>query len=341
MKTKDFDYYLPKHLIAQHPTQKRSDSKMMSINTTRKSVEHKKFSDISSMLSENDVLVLNNTKVIPARLFGVKKDTGAKIEALILRIDDNICECLVKNAKVVKESTVIIFDDQLLIGECINVQDDGIRVFKMISDIPIIEVLNKIGEIPLPPYVKKDNQDTSRYQTVYATKEGSSAAPTAGLHFTNELLDECQKKGVKIAYVTLHIGLGTFKPVEVEEIKQHKMHTEFYEINRINADLISQAKREGKRIICVGTTSARVLETVANKHADIVEDYGYSEIFIYPGYEFKAVDALITNFHLPKSTLLMMISAFAGLDFTKEVYQIAVNNDYRFFSFGDSMFLYR
>jgi S-adenosylmethionine:tRNA ribosyltransferase-isomerase len=341
MKTNEFDYNLPKHLIAQHPTQKRSESKMMSINITSEEIEHKHFSDIVSILNENDVLVLNNTKVIPARLFGLKQETGAKIEVLILKIDGNICECLVRNAKAVKKSTIVVFDEQLLYGECILVKEDGIRVFNMVSKKPILEVLDKIGKIPLPPYVKEDDQDKSRYQTVYATREGSSAAPTAGLHFTNELLDVCKIKGVTIAYVTLHIGLGTFKPVEVDEIEQHVMHTEYYEIDQFNATLISNAKKNSQRIICVGTTSARVLETVANKYNDIIEDFGYSDIFIYPGYKFKAVDALITNFHLPKSTLLMMISAFAGLDLTKKAYQIAVNNDYRFFSFGDSMFLYR
>jgi S-adenosylmethionine:tRNA ribosyltransferase-isomerase len=341
MKTKEFDYNLPKHLIAQHPTQKRSESKMMSINISSEEIEHKQFSDIVSMLNENDVLILNNTKVIPARLFGVKQETGAKIEVLILKIDGTICECLVRNAKAVKKSTIVVFDEKLLLGECIMVKEDGIRVFNMVSKKPILEVLDIIGKIPLPPYVKEDDQDKSRYQTVYATKEGSSAAPTAGLHFTNELLKMCENKGVKIAYVTLHIGLGTFKPVEVDEIEQHVMHTEYYEIDQINATLISDAKKNSQRIICVGTTSARVLETVANKYDDIIVDCGYSDIFIYPGYKFKAVDALITNFHLPKSTLLMMISAFAGLDLTKKVYQIAINNDYRFFSFGDSMFLYR
>lgn len=341
MKTNEFDYNLPKHLIAQHPTQKRSESKMMSINITNEKIEHKQFSNIVSMLNENDVLVLNNTKVIPARLFGVKKETGAKIEVLVLKIDGNVCECLVRNAKAVKKSTIVVFDERLLYGECILVKEDGIRVFNMVSKKPILEVLDEIGKIPLPPYVKEDDQDKSRYQTVYATREGSSAAPTAGLHFTNELLDMCRNKGVTIAYVTLHIGLGTFKPVEVDDIEQHVMHTEYYEIDQANAALISTAKENNQRIICVGTTSARVLETVANKYDGIVEDYGYSDIFIYPGYKFKAVDALITNFHLPKSTLLMMISAFAGLDLTKKAYQIAVNNDYRFFSFGDSMFLYR
>ncbi len=341
MKINEFDYYLPKELIAQHPSKVRSESRMMAINVKEQSVEHRMFSDIKDYLKKGDVLVLNDTKVMPARLFGTKKETGAKIEILILKIDGDSCECLVRNARAVKMDTVITFDDSLLTGRCIGIKKDGVRILKMESKLPLMDVLHQIGEIPLPPYIKEANQDTSRYQTVYAKNEGSSAAPTAGLHFTDTLLEECKQKGVKLAFVTLHIGLATFKPVEVDNIEDHKMHTEFYQIDEENATIITNAKNEGGRVISVGTTSARVLETVASKHGTIIDTQGYSDIFIYPGYDFKIVEALITNFHLPKSTLLMMISAFAGTDFTKSFYQIAVEKNYRFFSFGDSMFLYR
>ena len=341
MKTSEFDYYLPKDLIAQHPTKNRSESRMMAINITKNQIEHKTFSDVLDYLRPNDVLVLNNTKVIPARLFGIKDITNAHIEILILKIEGNLCECLVKNAKAVKKDTKIIFNQELLYGICKEVREDGIRIIEMHSKKPLMDTLHLIGTIPLPPYIKEHEQDTSRYQTVYAKNEGSSAAPTAGLHFTKHLLEQAQEMGIEIAYVTLHIGLGTFKPVEAESIFDHKMHTEYYEISETNAKIISDAKHDGRRVVCVGTTSARVLETVATNHGDVKESSGYSDIFIYPGYQFKAVDALITNFHLPKSTLLMMISAFAGMELTRHAYLEAVEKHYRFFSFGDSMFLYR
>lgn len=341
MKTSEFDYYLPKDLIAQHPVKNRSESRMMTIDITKKQINHKTFSDVLDFLRPGDVLVVNNTKVIPARLFGIKDITNAHIEILILKIEGNTCECLVKNAKAVKKDTKIIFDQELLYGICQEVREGGIRIFEMHSKLPLMDTLHKIGTIPLPPYIKELEQDTSRYQTVYADKEGSSAAPTAGLHFTKQLLEKVQAKGIEIAHVTLHIGLGTFKPVEVDDILDHKMHTEYYEITNENAEIISKAKQENRRIVCVGTTSARVLETVVTKYGEIQETTGYSDIFIYPGYEFKAVDALITNFHLPKSTLLMMISAFAGTELTRQAYLKAVEKHYRFFSFGDSMFLYR
>jgi S-adenosylmethionine:tRNA ribosyltransferase-isomerase len=341
MKTSEFDYYLPKELIAQHPAETRSASRMMAINITENEILHKTFEDVLEYLKPTDVLVLNNTKVIPARLFGIKDITNAKIEILILKIQGNHCECLVKNAKAVKKDTKIVFDQELLYGVCEEVRDGGIRIIEMHSQKSLMETLHAIGTIPLPPYIKENKQDKSRYQTVYADKEGSSAAPTAGLHFTKDLLNKAQEKGIEIAYVTLHIGLGTFKPVEVDSIFDHKMHTEYYEISKSNAEIISNAKHENRRIVCVGTTSARVLETIATKHQDIVETKGYSDIFIYPGYKFKVVDALITNFHLPKSTLLMMISAFAGMELTKKAYLEAVEKRYRFFSFGDSMILYR
>lgn len=341
MKTIEFDYKLPKELIAQHPSKKRSESRLMTINIESNEIKHHVFKDIKSYLKKDDVLVLNNTKVIPARLYGIKEKTNAKIEILILNIVGSICECMVKNAKAIKIDTKVIFDENLLSGTCIEVKEEGIRVFEMKSNLPLIEVLHKIGTIPLPPYIKATNQDASRYQTVYASKEGSSAAPTAGLHFSDELINDLKEQGVTFAYVTLHIGLGTFKPVEVDDIKDHKMHSEYYEIDSENARIISKAKEEGRRVVCVGTTSARVLETVSSKYGKIVKDQGNSEIFIFPGYVFKTVDALITNFHLPKSTLLMMISAFSSIDLMREAYSIAVDEKYRFFSFGDSMFLYR
>lgn len=341
MKTSEFDYYLPKELIAQHPTENRSASKMMAINIATQTIEHRTFEDVLDYLRSTDVLVLNNTKVIPARLFGIKDVTNAKIEILILKIEGNRCECLVKNAKAVKKGTKIVFDQERLYGICEEVNDEGIRIFTMYSKEPLLKTLHDIGNIPLPPYIKDNQQDKSRYQTVYADKEGSSAAPTAGLHFTKELLQKAQEKGIEIVYVTLHIGLGTFKPVEAESIFDHKMHTEYYEVSKQTADTIHKAKQQNRRIVCVGTTSARVLETVATKHQDIIETQGYSDIFIYPGYKFQAVDALITNFHLPKSTLIMMISAFAGMELTKKAYLEAVEKRYRFFSFGDSMILYR
>ncbi len=341
MKTNEFDYILPKELIAQNPSDKRSESKLMAINVNTNEINHHIFKDIKSYLKEGDVLVVNNTKVIPARLFGYKEKTNAKIEVLILKMENNRWECMVKNAKAVKINTTVIFGEKYLSGTCVEIKEEGLRVFEMKSDYPLMDVLYRIGKIPLPPYIKQTNQDVSRYQTVYAQKEGSSAAPTAGLHFSEALINELKDNGIIFVDVTLHIGLGTFKPVEVDDITNHKMHSEYYEISKENAEIIQKAKNENRRIIAVGTTSARVLETVASKYDKIVQDEGYSEIFIYPGYNFKAIDALITNFHLPKSTLLMMISAFAGLDFTKQFYQLAVQEKYRFFSFGDSMFLYR
>lgn len=341
MKTAQFDYELPKELIAQEPSLERSESRLMSINLNNHSITHERFSDITKYFEAGDVLVLNNTKVIPARLYGVKEHTHAKIEILILNMEGNQWECLVKKAKAIKVGTRVIFDDELLSGVCTEVKEEGIRIFKMESAYPLLEVLNKIGTIPLPPYIKNTNQDMDRYQTIYAKELGSSAAPTAGLHFTEDLLAKIKERGVKVAYVTLHIGLGTFKPVEVDDIKAHKMHSEYYLIDQENANLIEEAKAHHNRVICVGTTSARVLETVASKYGKIKADSGMSEIFIYPGYTFKALDALITNFHLPKSTLLMMISALVGLDLTKQAYQIAIEKQYRFFSFGDAMFIYR
>lgn len=341
MKTVEFDYNLPKELIAQEPAEKRSESRLMTVNVSDGGIKHEVFKDITKHLKRGDVLVLNDTKVIPARVFGFKEKTMAKIEILILNMEKNRWECLVKNARAIKVGTKVIFDERYLSGVCIEKHDNGICVFMMASDYPLMDVLDKIGLVPLPPYIKKTTRDFTRYQTIYARQLGSSAAPTAGLHFTNALLEEIKAAGVQIATVTLHIGLGTFKPVEVEDIEHHTMHAEYYEISKADAAIIQNAKDEKRRVISVGTTSARALETVAQKYGKIKPSSGMSEIFIYPGYEFKIVDALITNFHLPKSTLLMMISAFGGLELIKEAYQIAIKARYRFFSFGDAMFLHR
>jgi len=341
MKLKDFDYYLPTELIAQTPILERSSSRLMVVNINKRSIEHKTFESILDYLHEGDVLVRNNTKVIPARLKGIKRDTLAKIEILILRFENDICECIVKNSKAVKLNTEIIFNDSKLIAVCIGVHENGLRTFKMHFQGNFLEILAQIGEVPLPPYIKSKVNDPQRYQTVYAQIDGSAAAPTAGFHFTDELLTRIQEKGIIITDITLHVGLGTFKPVEVENIDEHKMHHEMYWMSQETADILNQAKENNRRIICVGTTSARTLETVLNNHHQFVETSGMTDIFIYPGYKFQAMDALITNFHLPKSTLLMMISAFASKELVFHAYQQAIEHHYRFFSFGDSMLLYR
>jgi S-adenosylmethionine:tRNA ribosyltransferase-isomerase len=303
-------------------------------------IEHKNFYDLIDLLDENDVLVLNDTKVIPARLYGVKEETNALIEILMLKeCENNTWECLAKPAKRVKVGTVISFGDGLLKAKCIREDNEGIRVFKLEYEGILYEILDKLGEMPLPPYIHEKLEDKNRYQTVYAKNIGSAAAPTAGLHFTKELMEKLKEKGVQIAYVTLHVGLGTFRPVAVEDINDHKMHSEFYMMNKETADLLNKAKKEGKRIISVGTTSTRTLETIVNLYGEFKECSGWTDIFIYPGYEFKAINALITNFHLPKSTLVMLVSALAGRKNILNAYQEAINNKYRFFSFGDSMFI--
>ena len=340
MKTDDFDFYLPEELIAQTPINKRDNSKLMILDKENGNIKHEVFHNIVSYLEKGDVLVLNDTKVLPARLIGTKEMTNATIEILLLKnIENDNWECLVKPAKRVKEGTVISFGNGLLKAKCTGVFDEGIRHFTLLYDGILYEILDKLGSMPLPPYIKEKLEDKDRYQTVYAKNIGSAAAPTAGLHFTNELLKEIEEKGITICYVTLHVGLGTFRPVNVEDVTTHKMHSEFYMMNKEVANILNKAKKEERRIISVGTTSTRTLETIINKYNEFKECSGYTDIFIYPGYEFKAIDALITNFHLPKSTLIMLVSAFSSKEIILNAYREAVKNNYRFFSFGDSMFI--
>lgn len=340
MKTDDFDYYLPENLIAQTPINKRDESKLMVLNKETGTIEHRHFADIIDYLTPNDVLVLNDTKVMPARLIGQKEDTNGHIELLLLKnTKNNIYECLCKPAKRVKVGTIVTFGDGILKAKCIEVKEEGIREFEFLYDGIFYEILDKLGEMPLPPYIHKKLKDKNRYQTVYAKNIGSAAAPTAGLHFTQELLEKLKNKGITICYVTLHVGLGTFRPVNVEDVTTHKMHSEFYTINEETAKILNQAKKDGKSIVSVGTTTTRVLETVINQYQTFKECSGYTSIFIYPGYQFKAVDSLITNFHLPKSTLIMLVSAFCSKEIIMNAYSEAIKNNYRFFSFGDSMFI--
>lgn len=340
MKTDDFDYYLPENLIAQTPINKRDESKLMVLNKETGTIEHRHFADIIDYLTPNDVLVLNDTKVMPARLIGQKEDTNGHIELLLLKnTQNNIYECLCKPAKRVKIGTIVTFGDGILKAKCIEVKEEGIREFEFLYDGIFYEILDKLGEMPLPPYIHKKLKDKNRYQTVYAKNIGSAAAPTAGLHFTQELLEKLKNKGITICYVTLHVGLGTFRPVNVEDVTTHKMHSEFYTINEETAKILNQAKKDGKNIVSVGTTTTRVLETVMNQYQTFKACSGYTSIFIYPGYQFKAVDSLITNFHLPKSTLIMLVSAFCSKEIIMNAYSEAIKNSYRFFSFGDSMFI--
>ncbi len=340
MKTDDFDYYLPEELIAQTPLKKRDSSRMLVLDKQNGNIFHKTFSDIIDYLNPGDTLVLNDTKVIPARIIGVKEETGAVIELLLLKnIDDNNWECLTRPAKRVKVGTVISFGDGMLKATCSSVGEEGIRVFSLSYDGILYEILDKLGTMPLPPYIHEKLEDQSRYQTVYAKNIGSAAAPTAGLHFTKELLNDIKNKNVNITYLTLHVGLGTFRPVNVEDVTKHKMHTEYYSISKETCDIINKTKESGNKIVVVGTTSVRVLETVMNRFGELKECSGVTDIFIYPGYKFKIVDNLITNFHLPKSTLVMLVSALAGKDNIMKAYHEAVLNKYRFFSFGDAMFI--
>lgn len=338
MKLSDFDYYLPEELIAQHPSEKRDESRLLVLHKNTGKIEHKHFYDIIDYLHEGDVLVRNNSKVIPARLFGTKKDTGAKVEVLILKTEGDVCECLCGNAKPIKLGSVIEFSDKLS-AECIEVKDEGIRVFKMHYEGIFLEVLNEVGFMPTPPYIHEQLKDNSRYNNVYAKVNGSAACPTAGLHFTEELNEKIKAKGVEILEVTLHVGLGTFKPVKEDNIEDHNMHYEYYTMTKEVADRLNLAKKQGRRIIGIGTTSTRTLETVMNRFGEFRECSGDTNIFIYPPYKFKAIDAQITNFHLPKSTLIMMISALCSREMILETYKIAVQEKYRFFSFGDSMFV--
>lgn len=338
---RQFDFDLPEELIAQSPSKIRDHSKLMVLNKKEKTIEHRHFYDILSYLKKGDVLVRNNSKVIPARLFGVKEQTNAHVEVLLLKdTGNNVYECLCGNAKVIKLGTIIKFGNGELKAECIEVRDEGIRIMKLIYEGILFEILDKLGLMPLPPYIKKQCEDNSRYQTVYAKIEGSSAAPTAGFHFTDELFLELKKKGVEILDVTLHIGLGTFRPVKVDNILEHNMHEEYFEMTQDVADKLNRAKEENRRIIAIGTTSTRTLESIYQKYNKFVATKESTNIFIYPGYQFKAIDGLITNFHLPKSTLIMLVSAFAGKEFVLEAYKKAVEEKYRFFSFGDSMFIY-
>ena len=340
MKTDDFDYELPEELIAQTPLEKRDSSRLLILDKKTGDIEHKHFSDIIDYLEKDDILVLNNTKVLPARLIGEKEETKAVIEILLLKnIKNDIWECLVKPARRIKVGTIVSFGDGLLKAKCIKELDEGIRHFELIYDGILYEILDRLGTMPLPPYIHEKLADQSRYQTVYAKEIGSAAAPTAGLHFTEELLKKIKDKGITICYVTLHVGLGTFRPVNVENVSEHKMHSEYYEMSKDVAKILNDAKKNNKRIISVGTTSTRVLETVVSKYNEFRECSGFTDIFIYPGYKFKAINALITNFHLPKSTLVMLVSALAGKDNILNAYKIAVKEKYRFFSFGDAMFI--
>lgn len=337
MKVEDFNFNLPEELIAQTPLENRSASRLMVVDGFE--LEDKHFYDILDYLHQGDVLVLNNTKVLAARLFGIKEDTGAHVEILILSMKENKAECLVGNARVVKVGSVVSFGDGKLKARCTQIGEEGVRFFDFIYEGIFLEILDELGEMPLPPYIHEKLEDKDRYQTVYSKDLGSAAAPTAGLHFTQELLEKIKQKGVIITDVTLHVGLGTFRPVKVDDVLKHTMHKEHYKVSFETAQILNKAKEEKRRIIAVGTTSVRTLETMMQKHDEFVEEEGDSGIFIYPGYEFKAVDGIITNFHLPKSTLIMMVSAFMGQDEIKHAYAHAIEEKYRFFSFGDSMFL--
>ena len=340
LKLSDFYYELPEELIAQDPLLKRSDSRLMVINRETGDIEHKHFTDVVDYLNSGDCLVINDTKVIPARLIGVKEDTGASIEVLLLkRKDDKTWETLVKPGKKARPGARISFGDGKLVGEVKEIVEEGNRLIEFTYDGIFEEVLDELGQMPLPPYITHKLEDKNRYQTVYAKHEGSAAAPTAGLHFTNELLSEIEEKGIRIARVTLHVGLGTFRPVKVDNITDHHMHSEFYIIDENAADIINTTKENGGKVISVGTTSTRTLETAADENGYIKACSGWTDIFIYPGYKFKCVDRLITNFHLPESTLLMLVSALYDREKILEAYKLAVEEKYRFFSFGDAMLI--
>ena len=340
MRLEEFDYYLPEELIAQTPIKQRDASRLMVLDKKTGELVHKHFYDIIDYLNKGDTLVLNDTKVLPARLIGEKVSTKAVIEVLLLKnIEGDTWECLVKPARRIHVGDVVSFGDGLLKLTCIDVKDEGIRVFEASFKGIFYELLDKLGTMPLPPYIHKKLEDKDRYQTVYAKETGSAAAPTAGLHFTEELLERIKEKGINIVYLTLHVGLGTFRPVKVEDVTKHKMHTEFYSLSKSVADILNKTRENGKRIIAVGTTSTRTLETIYQKFGTFKEDSGFTDIFIYPGKEVKSIDGLITNFHLPKSTLIMLVSAIAGKDNILNAYNIAVKDKYRFFSFGDAMFI--
>ena len=339
MRTDDFDYYLDEKLIAQRPLDKRDESRLMLVDKKSGFYKHDRFYNIINYLNKGDVLVLNNTRVIPARIIGEKISTGAVIELLLLKDLGDTWECLVKPARRIKKGDIISFGNGILKAECTLEKDEGIKHFRLIYEGILLEILEKLGTMPLPPYIHEKLEDKERYQTVYSKVSGSAAAPTAGLHFTKELLQKIEDKGIEILYVTLHVGLGTFRPVKVEDVTKHKMHSEYYEMSEDVANRLNKAKEEKRKIIAVGTTTTRVLETVMHKYNKFTPCSGETDIFIYPGFKFKGIDSLITNFHLPKSTLVMLVSALAGKDNILNSYKIAVEEKYRFFSFGDSMMI--
>lgn len=340
MKVSDFYFDLPEELIAQCPLEKRDASRLMVLDRETGEIEHKKFHDILEYLKEGDTLVLNNTRVLPARLIGEKEETGGKIEFLLLkRIEGDKWECLAKPGRKAKVGTVFTFGEGKLKAIVREIGEEGNRIIEFMYDGIFEQVLDELGQMPLPPYIHEKLEDKERYQTVYSKEKGSAAAPTAGLHFTEELLEEIKAKGVNIAYLTLHVGLGTFRPVKVDDINNHVMHSEYYHLDKENADIINKTKELGNRVIAVGTTSTRTLETIGDENGRVREQSGWTDIFIYPGYKFKIVDNLITNFHLPESTLIMLVSTLAGQDNIMNAYNTAVKEKYRFFSFGDSMFI--
>ena len=339
MNISEYDYELPESRIAQTPLLKRDESKLMLVNRKTGEISHERFFNIINYLNKDDVLVLNNTKVLPARLIGSKEETNAVIELLLLKdMGNDLWECLAKPVKRLHIDTVVKFSDKLS-AVVKEIKEEGIVVVKLVYEGILLEILSELGSMPLPPYIHEKLADKDRYQTVYAKELGSAAAPTAGFHFTKELLKKIEEKRIKIVYVTLHVGIGTFRPVMEEKIEDHKMHSEYYVMSKESADILNEAKKNSRRIIAVGTTSTRVLETVMTKYGEFKECHGDTNIFIYPGYEWKAIDGLITNFHLPKSTLLMLVSSFSSKDIIMNAYKEALNNDYRFFSFGDAMFL--
>lgn len=340
MNTNEFDFELPNDLIAQVPIKNRDESRLMVIDKNNNTIEHKKFQNIIDLLSENDVLVLNDTEVIPARIIGEKEETGAVIEVLLIQNENNnVWKALVKPQKRIKENTIITCGNGLLKLKCIKKEPEGICFFELLYNGILYEILDELGSMPIPPYIREKLENKDSYQTVYAKNKGSVAAPTAGLHFTKELLSNIEKKGIEIIYITLHVGIGTFRPVSVENINEHKMHSEFYSISKISAEKLNNAIKCKKNIISVGTTTTRTLESVYNLYNKFIETSGYTDIFIYPGYTFKVVDSLITNFHLPKSTLIMLVSSLYEKEYIIKAYKEAIKEKYRFYSFGDSMFI--
>lgn len=339
MKVSDFDFHLPTHLIAQVPINQRDMSRLIILNRSEQTIQHKSFYQIPDYLEEGDLLVFNQTKVLPARLLG-NKDTGAKVEILLLkRLEGDYWDCLVKPGRKLKPGSKVYFGSGDLEGEIIDHTDSGGRIVRFYYQGIFEEVLDRLGEMPLPPYIQRELKDKNRYQTIYAKEQGSAAAPTAGLHFTEDLFKRLEDKGIKTAFLTLHVGLGTFRPVKTENLEDHTMHSEFFSINHETAGLINQTKNKGKKVVAVGTTSIRTLESVADSEGKVHGSSGWTDIFIYPGYEFKVVDGIVTNFHLPKSSLIMLVAAFAGTEFIKEAYRRAIEEEYRFYSFGDAMLI--